>query len=143
MSRSKDALMLYLRHTTRSNQATWYSTMHVNFVALNTSVGKHYKHYPQGYLNQPIHQKWTTYLQEMAMTKFKLTYNGEEKTLQTDDFNEDQNKIFAEASTAERELVRYKYLTAIFEDRRAFLLGKLVESVEAPEVKEEDGKEET
>ncbi len=79
----------------------------------------------------------------MAMTKFKLTYNGEEKTLQTDDFNEDQNKIFAEASTAERELVRYKYLTAIFEDRRAFLLGKLVESVEAPEVKEEDDKEET
>ena len=77
------------------------------------------------------------------MTKFKLTYNGEEKTLQTDDFNEDQNKIFAEASTAERELVRYKYLTAIFEDRRAFLLGKLVESVEAPEVKEEDDKEET
>lgn len=77
------------------------------------------------------------------MAKFKLTYNGEEKTLQTDDFNEDQNKIFAEASTAERELVRYKYLTAIFEDRRAFLLGKLVESVEAPEVKEEDDKEET
>ena len=79
----------------------------------------------------------------MAMAKFKITYNGEEKTLQTDDFNEDQNKIFAEASTAERELVRYKYLTAIFEDRRAFLLGKLVESVEAPEVKEEDDKEET
>ena len=79
----------------------------------------------------------------MAMAKFKLTYNGEEKPLQTDDFNEDQNKIFAEASTAERELVRYKYLTAIFEDRRAFLLGKLVESVEAPEVKEEDDKEET
>ena len=79
----------------------------------------------------------------MAMTKFKLTYNGDEKTLQTDDFNEDQNKIFSEASTAERELVRYKYLTAIFEDRRAFLLGKLVESVEAPKVKEEDDKEET
>ena len=77
------------------------------------------------------------------MTKFKLTYNGEEKTLQTDDFNEDQNKLFSEASTAERELVRYKYLAAIFEDRSAFLLGKLVESVEAPEVKEEDDKEET
>ena len=79
----------------------------------------------------------------MAMAKFKLTYNGEEKTLQTDDFNEDQNKLFSEASAAERELVRYKYLTAIFEDRRAFLLGKLVESVEAPEVKEDDDKEET
>ena len=77
------------------------------------------------------------------MAKFKLTYNGKEKTLQTDDFNEDQNKLFSEASAAERELVRYKYLTAIFEDRRAFLLGKLVESVEAPEVKEEDDKEET
>ena len=79
----------------------------------------------------------------MAMAKFKLTYNGKEKTLQTDDFNEDQNKLFSEASAAERELVRYKYLTAIFEDRRAFLLGKLVESVEAPEVKEDDDKEET
>ena len=79
----------------------------------------------------------------MAMAKFKLTYNGEEKTLQTDDFNEEQSNIFAEASTAERELVRYKYLTAIFEDRRAFLLGKLVESIEAPEVKEDDEKEET
>ena len=79
----------------------------------------------------------------MAMAKFKLTYNGEEKTLQTDDFNEDQNKLFSEAATAERELVRYKYLAAIFEDRRAFLLSKLVESVEAPEVKEDDEKEET
>jgi len=79
----------------------------------------------------------------MAMAKINLTYNGEEKTLQTDDFNENQNKLFSEASAAEKELVRYKYLAAIFEDRRAFLLGKLVESVEAPEVKEDDDKEET
>jgi len=77
------------------------------------------------------------------MAKINLTYNGEEKTLQTDDFNEIQQKLHAEASVAEQELSRYKYITAIFQDRRDFLLGKLVESVEAPEVKEEDDKEET
>ena len=77
------------------------------------------------------------------MAKINLTYNGEEKTLQTDDFNEIQQKLHAEASVAEQELSRYKYITAIFQDRRDFLLGKLVESVQAPEVKEEDDKEET
>ena len=77
------------------------------------------------------------------MAKIKLTVNEQEKTLQTDDFNEEQNKMFSEAQAAEQELIRYKYLVAIFQDRRDFLLTKLVESVEAPEVKEEDDKEET
>ena len=72
----------------------------------------------------------------MAMAKIKLTYNGEEKTLQTDDFNEKEKEIYAEAAVAERELTRYKYLVSIFTDRRNFLLETLVKSVE-------DDKEET
>ena len=71
------------------------------------------------------------------MAKLNITYNGEEKTLQTDDFNETEKKLHAEASVAEQELMRYKYITAIFQDRRDFLLGKLVDSVEAPKEEEE------
>ena len=74
------------------------------------------------------------------MTKITIKLNGnEEKELQTDDFNEEQNGIFTEASMAERELNRYKYMVAIFSDRRDFLLGKLLESVD----KEDDGTKET
>jgi len=71
------------------------------------------------------------------MAKLNITYNGEDKNLQTDDFDEKQQGIYNEAITAEQELSRYKYLTAIFQDRRDFLIGKLIESVEAPEVEEE------
>ncbi len=72
----------------------------------------------------------------MAMAKINLTYNGEAKTLQTDDFNEKEKEIYAEAAMTERELNRYKYLVSVFTDRRNFLLEKLVKSVE-------DDKEET
>tara|TARA_Y100000004_G_scaffold152404_1_gene175548 strand:- start:339 stop:557 length:219 start_codon:yes stop_codon:yes gene_type:complete len=72
----------------------------------------------------------------MAMAKINLTYNGEEKTLQTDDFNEKEKELYAEAAMTERELNRYKYLVSVFTDRRNFLLEKLVKSVE-------DDKEET
>jgi len=79
----------------------------------------------------------------MAMAKVNFTIDGKEKTLQTDDFNDEQKGIFAEAQIAETELQRAKYMVAIFTDRRDFLLAKLVESVEAPETKEDDDKEET
>ena len=76
----------------------------------------------------------------MAMAKITIKLEeGKERVLQTDDFNEEQNGIFAEAGAAERELNRYKYLVAIFNDRRDFLLGKLLESVD----KEDDGTKET
>jgi len=77
------------------------------------------------------------------MAKVNFTIDGKEKTLQTDDFNDEQKGIFAEAQIAETELQRAKYMVAIFTDRRDFLLAKLVESVEAPETKEDDDKEET
>ena len=73
----------------------------------------------------------------MAMAKINLTYDGEEKTLQTDDFNEEQNQMYAEAGMAEREMNRYKYLVSICTDRRNFLLAKLVESVEGKDDAEE------
>jgi len=79
----------------------------------------------------------------MAMSKFTIQYNNKDVILQTDDFNEEQKGIFAEAQAAETELRRSKYMVAVFNDRRDFLLAKLVESVEASKDKEEDDKEET
>ena len=79
----------------------------------------------------------------MAMSKFTIQYNNKDVILQTDNFNEEQKGIFAEAQAAETELRRSKYMVAVFNDRRDFLLTKLVESVEASKDKEEDDKEET
>ena len=79
----------------------------------------------------------------MAMAKFTIQYNEKDVTLQTDDFNEEQKGIFAEAQAAETELQRAKYMVAVFNDRRDFLLSNLVKSVEASKDKEKDDKEET
>ena len=57
--------------------------------------------------------------------------------MNTDTFNEMQTGLLAEASVAEQEFSRYKYLTAMCKDRRDFLLQKIVESLE------EDGKKKT
>ena len=67
------------------------------------------------------------------MAKITIVINEEEKTLQTDDFNDEQKDIFEQAQLAERELQRYKYLVNIFEDRKAFVLSKLVMSVDKKE----------
>ena len=77
------------------------------------------------------------------MAKFTIQYNDKDVTLQTDDFDEEQKNMFAEAQAAETELQRSKYMVAVFTDRRDFLLAKLVESVEASKDKEKDDKEET
>ena len=77
------------------------------------------------------------------MAKFTIKYNDKDVTLQTDDFDEEQKSMFAEAQAAETELQRSKYMVAVFNDRRDFLLAKLVESVEASKDKEKDDKEET
>ena len=79
----------------------------------------------------------------MAMAKFTIKYDDKDVILQTDDFNEEQQGVFAEAQTAETELQRAKYMVAVFKDRRDFLLTKLVESVHASKDKEKDDKEET
>ena len=71
------------------------------------------------------------------MAEIKIKYNGEDKTFDTDTFNEAQKNLMAEASVAEQEFGRHKYLTAMCKDRRDFLLQKIVESLE------EDGKKKT
>ena len=77
------------------------------------------------------------------MAKFTIQYNDKEVTLQTDDFDEEQKNMFAEAQAAETELQRSKYMVAVFTDRRDFLLANLAKSVEASKDKEKDDKEET
>jgi len=77
------------------------------------------------------------------MAKFTIKYDDKDVTLQTDDFNEEQRGMFAEAKAAETELQRAKYMVAVFNDRRDFLLSNLVKSVEASKDKEKDDKEET
>ena len=67
------------------------------------------------------------------MAKITIVINEEEKTLQTDDFNDEQKDMFDQAQLAERELLRYKYLVNIFEDRKSFILSKLVMSVDKEE----------
>ena len=79
----------------------------------------------------------------MAMAKITINYNDKDVTLQTDDFDKEQKNIFAEAQVAETELQRARYMVAIFNDRKNFLLTNLVESVEASKDKEKDDKEET
>lgn len=79
----------------------------------------------------------------MAMAKFTIKYDDKDVTLQSDDFNEEQKGMFAEAQAAETELQRAKYMVAVFNDRRDFLLTNLVKSVQASKDKEKDDKEET
>jgi hypothetical protein len=66
----------------------------------------------------------------MAMAKVSLVKNDVEYEYESDKFNEEQSQLLAEATSAERELLRYKYHVAIFEDRRAFILEKLIDSLE-------------
>ena len=46
-----------------------------------------------------------------------------------------QSGLMAEASVAEQEFNRYKYITAMCKDRRDFLLQKIVESLEEDDKK--------
>ena len=74
------------------------------------------------------------------MAKLNLTVNGEDKSIETEDFNDTQKRLYAEASAAEQELTRYKYLVAIFSDRKDFLLGKIVEYADPPKPKKKNAK---
>ena len=77
------------------------------------------------------------------MAKLNLTVNGEDRSIETEDFNDVQKRLYAEASAAEQELTRYKYLVAIFSDRRDFLLGKIVEHTDTPKPKKKNAKKKT
>jgi len=71
--------------------------------------------------------------------ELKLQIEGKERIIETDTFNEEQAQLFQESRTAEREHQRFLYMTHLTDDRRNFLLEKIVEIEDA----KEDDKEET
>ena len=79
-------------------------------------------------------------LKEITMAEFKLTVDGEEKVYDTEKLNENQTMAYKECVVVEKELKRHKFLAAILEDRKNFLLNRIALS-EDQEVSSE--KEET
>lgn len=65
----------------------------------------------------------------------KITINN--KDYYTDDFNEEQKKLYAEIQMASNELDRLSYMAGILHKRREQLAEAIVEIAEAP--KEEQG----
>ena len=61
----------------------------------------------------------------MAMPEFKLTVDGEEKVYDTEKLNEKQTMAYKECVVVEKELKRHRFLAAILEDRKNFLLNKI------------------
>ena len=73
------------------------------------------------------------------MPEFKLTVDGKEKTYDTEKLNENQTMAYKECVVVEKELKRHKFLAAILEDRKNFLLNRIAlsEDQEADSDKEE------
>ena len=59
------------------------------------------------------------------MPEFKLTVDGKEKTYDTEKLNENQTMAYKECVVVEKELKRHKFLAAILEDRKNFLLNRI------------------
>ncbi len=66
----------------------------------------------------------------------KITIN--DKDYYTDDFNEDQNKAYAEIQAASSELDRMQYIAQVLNARREYLAGAIVQIAEQGKV-ETDG----
>ena len=61
----------------------------------------------------------------------KITIN--DKDYYTDDFNEEQMKIYAEIQMATNELERMSYMARVLDTRREQLAGAIVQLAEAPQ----------
>lgn len=61
----------------------------------------------------------------------KITINN--KDYYTDDFNEEQMKIYAEIQLASAELDRMQYIAQVLNSRREYLAGAIVQLGEQPE----------
>tara|TARA_Y100000816_G_scaffold248987_1_gene198383 strand:- start:131 stop:352 length:222 start_codon:yes stop_codon:yes gene_type:complete len=61
----------------------------------------------------------------MAMPEFRLTVDGEEKIYDTEKLNEKQTMAYKECVVVEKELKRHRFLSAILEDRKNFLLNRI------------------
>ncbi len=61
------------------------------------------------------------------MPELVLTNNetGKDETFNTDDFGEDAKMSYRECVVVEKELKRHKFLAAILEDRKKFLLARI------------------
>ena len=66
----------------------------------------------------------------MAMAEFKLTVDGKEKTYDSEKLNEQQLMAYKECVVVEKELKRHKFLAAILEDRKNFLINRIVNAEE-------------
>ena len=67
------------------------------------------------------------------MAELVLKVDGENKTFDTEKFNDKQKFAYAEASVCEREVKRYKYLVAIIEERKLNLLQQIVDLADEEE----------
>lgn len=63
----------------------------------------------------------------------KITIN--EKDYYTDDFNEDQMKMYSEISLAREEMSRMNYLMQVLDARCNMLGGMIVEAAEQADIK--------
>ncbi len=59
------------------------------------------------------------------MPEFRLTVDGEEKIYDTEKLNEKQTMAYKECVVVEKELKRHRFLSAILEDRKNFLLNRI------------------
>ena len=71
----------------------------------------------------------------------KLTID--EKDYYTEDFNEEQNKIYAEVAYTKEQADRYRYLTSILDARINMLASMIVSAADSEEEEEVSDAEET
>lgn len=67
------------------------------------------------------------------MAELVLKVDGENKTFDTEKFNDKQKFAYSEAAVCEREAKRYKYLVAIIEERKVKLLQDIVDLADEEE----------
>jgi len=70
------------------------------------------------------------------MAEFKLTVDGEEKVFDTEKLGEKQTMAYKECVVVEKELKRHKFLAAVLEERKNFLLNRIA-------IEEDTSEEET
>ena len=69
----------------------------------------------------------------------KLTINDTD--YYTDDFNEDQMKMYQEVQIASSEIDRMSYLVSVLKARQEMLAGMIVKAAEESEVEDAEDKE--
>lgn len=72
------------------------------------------------------------------MAELVLKVDGENKTLDTEKFNDKQKFAYSEAAVCERESKRYKYLVAIIEERKLNLLQQIIDNATKKNADEEE-----